>query len=251
MIKAIVIDDVSRSRASLIDDLKRYCPEVHVVAEADSVRTGVEVIRSNKADVVFLDIQLEDGNGFNILEQAGEADFKVIFTTGSDEYGIKAVKFSALDYLLKPIDPDELVAAVDKLKTASKEMNSGITDNLSVLIENLKNINNTSKRIALNSADRVHVVNVSDIVRCESQRNYTLFYIKGNKQILVTRTLKEFEEMLEDSGFVRVHHSHLINISYLKEFVKSDGGYAVMSDSSQVPVAVRKKDHLMKLLGLH
>lgn len=251
MIRAIIVDDIQRSRASLADDLKRYCPEVEVIAEAASVKTGVDAIKKHKPDVVFLDIQLEDGNGFNILEQVGKADFKVIFTTGSDEYGIKAVKFSALDYLLKPIDPEELVAAVGKLKEASQAEKEGIKDNISVLIENLKNINNSSRRIALNSADRVHVVNVSDIIRCESQRNYTLFYIKGNKQILVTRTLKEFEDMLEDSGFVRVHHSHLINISYLKEFVKSDGGYALMTDGSEVPVAVRKKEHLLQLLGLH
>jgi two-component system LytT family response regulator len=250
MIRAIIIDDVERSRASLADDLKRYCPEVEVIAEAESVKTGVEAIKKHQADVVFLDIELEDGNGFNILEQVGKADFKVIFTTGSDEYGIKAVKFSALDYLLKPIDPEELVAAVSKLQE-SKEKKQDIGSNISVLIENLKNINNTSRRIALNSADRVHVVNVSDIVRCESQRNYTLFYIKGNKQILVTKTLKEFEDMLDDSGFVRVHHSHLINMSYMKEFVKSDGGYAVMTDGSQVPVAVRKKEHLLQMLGLH
>jgi two-component system, LytTR family, response regulator len=251
MIRAIIIDDVQRSRASLADDLKRYCPDVELVAEAESVKTGVEAIKKHKPDVIFLDIELEDGTGFNILEQVGKTDFKVIFTTGSDEYGIKAVKFSALDYLLKPIDSEELVAAVDKLKAASKIEKPDIQDNISVLIENLKSINNSSKRIALNSADRVHVVNVSDIVRCESQRNYTLFYIKGNKQILVTRTLKDFEDMLDDSGFVRVHHSHLINISYLKEFVKSDGGYALMSDGSEVPVAVRKKEHLLQLLGLH
>lgn len=251
MIKAVIIDDIERSRASLADDLKRHCPEIIVVGEGYSVTTGIEVIKKYQPDVVFLDIQLDDGNGFNILEQVGSTGFKVIFTTGSDEYGIRAVKFSALDYLLKPIDPDELVAAVNKLKHAKKEDPVDIRDNLSVLIENLKNINNSSKRIALNSADRVHVVNVTDIIRCESQRNYTLFYLKGNKQILVTKTLKEFEEMLEDSGFVRVHHSHLINISYLREFVKSDGGYAVMNDNSQVPVAVRKKEHLMHLLGLH
>lgn len=250
MIRAIIIDDVKRSRESLADDLKRYCPDVEIVGEAESVKTGIEAIKKHQPDVVFLDIQLEDGNGFNILEQIGKADFKVIFTTGSDEYGIKAVKFSALDYLLKPIDPEELVAAVSKLHD-SKEKKQDIGNNISVLIENLKNINNTSKRIALNSADRVHVINVSDIIRCESQRNYTLFYIKGNKQILVTRTLKEFEDMLEDSGFVRVHHSHLINMSYMKEFVKSDGGYAVMTDGSQVPVAVRKKEHLLQMLGLH
>jgi two-component system, LytTR family, response regulator len=251
MIKAVIIDDIDRSRTSLADDLKRYCPDITIVGEADSVKTGVEAIKKHKPDVVFLDIQLEDGNGFNILEQVGRTDFKVIFTTGSDEYGIKAVKFSALDYLLKPIDPDELISAVSKLRETIREKPSDIKDNLSVLIENLKNINNSSRRIALNSADRVHVVNVTDIIRCESQRNYTLFYIKGNKQILVTRTLKEFEEMLDDSGFVRIHHSHLINISYLREFVKSDGGYAVMTDNSQVPVAVRKKEHLMQLLGLH
>lgn len=251
MIKAVIIDDIERSRASLADDLKRYCPDVTIVGEGDSVKTGLTVIKQYRPDVVFLDIQLEDGNGFNILEQIDKTDFKVIFTTGSDEYGIKAVKFSALDYLLKPIDPDELIAAVTKLRKAREEEPADIKENLSVLIENLKNINNSSKRIALNSADRVHVVNVTDIIRCESQRNYTLFYLHGNKQILVTKTLKEFEEMLADSGFVRIHHSHLINISYLKEFVKSDGGYAIMTDNSQVPVAVRKKEHLMQLLGLH
>ena len=251
MIKAVIIDDIERSRTSLADDLARYCPDITIVGEASSVKTGVEAIRKHKPDVVFLDIQLEDGNGFNILEQVGKTDFKVIFTTGSDEYGIKAVKFSALDYLLKPIDPDELIAAVNKLKETTKEEPADIKDNLSVLIENLRNINNSTKRIALNSADRVHVVNVPDIIRCESQRNYTLFYLKDNKQILVTRTLKEFEDMLQDSGFIRIHHSHLINISYLKEFVKSDGGYAVMTDNTHVPVAVRKKEHLLQLLGLH
>jgi two-component system LytT family response regulator len=152
-----------------------------------------------------------------------------------------------VDYLLKPVDHDELIGAVEKVRTELKERK---TDQMELLLENLRNIQVSEKRIALNSADKVQIISIADIIRCESQRNYTIFYLSSHKQILVTKTLKEYDEMLEEYGFVRVHHSHLINMKHLKEFVKTEGGYALMSDNSQIPVSVRKKEQLMKILGL-
>jgi len=247
MIKAIIIDDIDNSRLTLKHDLDKYCPAIKVIGEGDSVKSGLEVIEKNDPDVVFLDIQLGDGTGFNILEKLGKFTFKVIFTTALDSYGIKAIKFSALDYLLKPIDPDELISAVQKLDQFSGKDN--IKDNIQVLLENLKDIKPNQKRIALSSADKIHMVYVKNIVRCESHRNYTMFFLNDNEQILVTKTLKEFENLLEEYSFVRVHHSHLINLSYLKEYDKRDGGTAIMSNGSNVPVSFRKRDRLLKLLG--
>jgi len=248
MIRAVIIDDSAEARRSLSDDLSRLCPQVTLEGEADSVSSGVELLKKKRPELVFLDIQLGDGTGFDILEQLGKTSAHVIFTTGLDSHGIRAIKFSALDYLLKPVDPDELSAAVKKLE--EKKSENPALESLQLLAENLKQSKADSKRIALNSADRVHVVNVADIIRCTSERNYTIFFLRGGKQIVVTRTLKEYEELLEPSGFVRVHHSHLISLEHLREFVKADGGYALMSDNSHVPVSVRKREELMKALGL-
>ncbi|HEU4716863.1 MAG TPA: LytTR family DNA-binding domain-containing protein, partial [Bacteroidia bacterium] len=222
MIKAVIVDDSPEARESLSADLKRWCPQVALIGEAGSMKEGLNVLRTLKPDLVFLDIDLGDGDGFGLLENLGETNAKVIFTTGLDSHGIRAIKFSALDYLLKPVDPDELVKAVAKLENENEK--HSLADNLRFLAESLKTgTPGSPKRIALNSADRVQVVNVQDIIRCESERNYTTFFLKGGKQIVVTRTLKEYEEMLEPNGFVRVHHSHLINLEHLKEFIKSDG----------------------------
>ena len=248
MIRSILIDDVKNSRITLADDLKRYCPDISIVGEADSVKTGVELIRTVKPEIVFLDIELEDGTGFDILEHFEKISFKVIFITGLDSYGIKAIKFSALDYLLKPVDPDDLVKAINKYKDSETPLD--LKANVEYLLENIRGIKPKFKRIALNSADRVNMVNIDDIIRCESQSNYTLFYLKGGDQILVTKSLKEYENLLEEYSFIRVHHSHLINLNFLKEFIKSDGGYAVMTDNSNVPVSVRKRDNLLRELGL-
>jgi two-component system LytT family response regulator len=248
MIRAILIDDSNDAREALRADLKRWCPQVQIIAEANSMQTGLDTMRNLKPDVVFLDIHLGDGDGFQLLEQLGLTTTKVIFTTGLDQHGIRAVKFSALDYLLKPVDPDELVAAVQKLEEKNQERNP-IGENLRLLAEQLRS-GNQLRRLALNSADRVQVVQIADIIRCESERNYTTFFLKDGKQVVVTRTLKEYEELLEPVGFVRVHHSHLINLEYLRTFMKNDGGYAVMHDGTQVPVSVRKRDDLMQALGL-
>jgi two-component system LytT family response regulator len=244
MIRAVIIDDVKESRQTLADDVARYCPDIKVVGFAENVNEGILLIEQQKPALIFLDVHLGDDTGFSILEKVQHKNFKVIFTTGSDRFAIQAIKFSALDYLLKPVDPDDLIAAVNKLRS-----NEAVTEHLNLLLDNLKNRSKAPKRVILNSADRVHVVNIDEIIRCESQGSYTLFYLQNKKEILVTRTLKEFEEMFDPEEFVRVHHSHLININYLKEYVKTDGGYAVMADKSQVPVSVRKKDSLLKLLN--
>jgi two-component system, LytTR family, response regulator len=245
MFTAIIIDDVDNSRLTLAHDLKEYCPQIKIIGEANSVKTAIEEISEKKPDVVFLDIQLGDGLGFEILETINDFDFQVIFTTALDTYGIKAIKFSALDYLLKPIDPDELVEAVNKLENAKKD---NIKDSINLLLNNIKDINPGNKRIALNSADKIHMVYVADIIRCESQGSYTVFHLKDKEQIVVTKNLKEYENLLEDYSFIRIHHSHLINFAYLKEFVKKDGGYAVMTDNSQVPVSFRKRNDLLEMI---
>ena len=250
--KAVLIDDAEKARIALRSDLKSHCPQVAIVGEADGVVSGLELIERTKPHLVFLDIRMVDGTGFDLLENLKgfvRSQLHVIFTTAYNEYAIKAFKFSAVDYLLKPIDPDELKQAVDKInlqKEAVPEQNG----QLAFLLNALKDLKQTQKRIALSSAEKVQIVDLTDIIRCESDRNYTLFFLSENRKILVTKTLKEYEELLEEYGFLRVHHSHMINLKQLKEFVKTDGGYAVMNDASQVPVSVRKREQLFRVLGV-
>lgn len=247
MFRALIIDDIDNCRITLAQDLKDYCPNIEVIGEADGVMNGIIQIAAKQPDVVFLDIQMKDGTGFDMLEKLGEFNFQVIFTTALDSYGIKAIKFSALDYLLKPVDPDELVKAVGKLEAVASTNQT--RDSISLLLENMKNSQPDNRRIALSSAEKIHMVYVKDIIRCESQGAYTLFYLTGGEQILVTKNLKEFELLLEEYAFVRVHHSHLINFSYLKEYIKKEGGYAVMTDDTQVPVSFRKRTKLLEMIG--
>lgn len=245
MIKALIIDDVERARQSLRADIEDYCDNVKIVGEADGVANGIQAIRDLKPDLVFLDIQMDDGTGFDLLEQIGKVDFKLIFTTALDEYAIRAFRFSAVDYLLKPIDPDLLQAAVAKIKDEPPKESSPYD----LLLENLKKIQTSSvRKIALNTQDKVHIVAIDEVVRCESNSNYTLFHLTNKRNILVTKTLKEFEELFHDYNFIRIHHSHLINLDFMKEFVKTDGGYAIMTDGSEVPVSTRKRDALLKKL---
>jgi two-component system LytT family response regulator len=245
---ALIVDDIENSRITLAHDLQEYCPQIQVVGEADSVKSGLEKIAALKPEVVFLDIQMGDGTGFDLLTQLKEIHFQIIFTTALDSFGIKAIKFSALDYLLKPIDPDDLVKAIGKLH--QNEKNNTIQDSIQLLIENMKSTATSGhKRIAIHSLEKVHMIDIENIIRCESQGAYTIFHLKQKEQILATKNLKEFEELLEPHSFIRVHHSHLINFAYLKEYVKKDGGYAIMIDKSEVPVSFRKKSALLDMIG--
>jgi two-component system LytT family response regulator len=244
MITAVIIDDINEARLTLKEDLQNYCPEISVIGEANGVVSGVKLLKNQKPEVVFLDIQMNDGSGFDLLELLGEIRFKVIFTTASDAHAIRAFRFSAVDYLLKPIDPDELVQAVKKLGDIPGNNREGIE----LLMDSIKIRKRPLEKLSLHTQDKIHIVNIRDIIRCESQVNYTQFYFTGGKKLLVTRTLKDFEELLKEHPFIRVHQSHLVNMGHLKEFVKADGGYLVMSDNAGVPVSTRKKSIVMEML---
>lgn len=243
MIKAVIIDDLEEARDTLKADLKDYCPQVEITGEADGVVNGAKLLRQEKPDVVFLDIQMQDGSGFDLLEIVPSDELKIIFTTASDAFAIKAFRFSAVDYLLKPIDPDELKAAVRKLE---KE-NATPKESLNLLKEGIATQKKMS-RLALNTMEKIHITEIDNIVRCESNVNYTMFYFADGKKLLVTKTLKEFDELLRDHQFIRVHQSHLVNAAYLKEYVKTDGGYLVMKDGSDVPVSTRKKNEVLGII---
>jgi two-component system LytT family response regulator len=232
--------------------LNRYAPEIKILGEADSVKTGIKAIDSLKPQVVFLDIQLTDGTGFDILEKLaqknGKSSSHIVFVTAHEEYAIKAFRFSALDFLLKPVDPEELEKVIEKIKNAL-EKNDNYA-HIDLLLENIRKKVDNFKRIALSTADGIHLLEVSDIIRCESEDNYTKFYVKNGKPILISKTLKEYEELLGEHGFERIHQSHLINLSCLKSYIKKDGGYVIMADNSKLPISQRKKERLQELLKL-
>lgn len=244
MISAIIIDDVAQARATLLADIKAYCPDIDVIGEADGVVSGAKLIRKLQPQAVFLDIQMQDGSGFDLLEILRDIEFQVIFTTASDAHAIQAFRFSAIDYLLKPIDPDELVAAVAKLQKPSPDQQVRVE----ALLDNIKD-QKKSTRLALHTMEKIHVVQIADIIRCESSANYTIFYFSNDRQLLVTKTLKEFDQLLKGHNFLRVHQSHLINAEFIKEFVKVDGGYIVMENGAEIPVSSRKRSAVIQMIG--
>ena len=250
MTTAILIDDDANLRAGMRQMLSRYAPEIDVLGEAESVQSGVEAINLLQPQVIFLDIQLSDGTGFDLLEKLAEMNGKissqVVFITAHEQYAIKAFRFSALDFLLKPVDPEELQKVIYKIKNVlAKSDNYAHID---LLLENIRRKVDNFKRIALSTSDGIHLFEISDIIRCESEDNYTKFYIKNNKPILISKTLKEYEELLTEHGFERIHQSHLINLNYLKSYIKKDGGYVVMADNSHLPISQRKKERLQELI---
>lgn len=245
MIKTIVIDDEVKARETILNMLETYCPDVKVIATAGSVKEGVKVLKNHSPDLVLLDIKMADGTGFDLLRKLNDIDFLVIFITAFEEFAIRAIKFSAIDYILKPLDPDELVNAVQKAKGVMNKDNMSIK--LEALYENLDMLSSNTKKIVLKTADSVHIVNLRDIIRCESEKNYTHFFTVENEKITVSKTLKEYNELLNDFKFYRVHQSHLINLAHVKRYDKKEGGFLIMDDNSSVPVSFRKKEDLMKL----
>jgi two-component system LytT family response regulator len=250
MITALLIDDDGNLRNGMKSMLAMYAPDIKILGEADSVKDGITAIATHRPDVVFLDIQLGDGTGFDILEQLaqkqGKLTFHVVFITAHEEYAVKAFRFSALDYLLKPVDPEDLRKVVEKITKVLA--NNDSYAHIDLLLENIRKKVDKFKRIALSTSDGIHLFEVSDIIRLESQDNYTKFYIKDNKPVLIAKTLKEYEDLLSEQGFERIHQSHLINLAYLKSYIKKDGGYAVMADNSNLPISQRKKERLQELL---
>lgn len=245
MIRTIVIDDEVKARETIMKMLSAYCPEVEVVATAGSVQEGVKTLREIKPDLLLLDIKMADGTGFDLLRKLNNIDFRLIFITAFEEFAIRAIKFSAIDYILKPLDPDELINAVNKAGSLIKKDHMMLR--LNALYENLDLINSGQKKIVLKTTDSVHIVKLRDIIRCESEKNYTHFFTTGNNRITVSKTLKEFNELLSEYRFFRVHQSHLVNIDHVKRYEKHGSGMLIMDDDSQVPVSFRKKEDLMRI----
>lgn len=246
-IRSIIIEDEPNNAENLQNILGRWCEGVEVVALASTVAEGIAAIRAFKPELVFLDIQLHEETGFDVLKALDTIGFEVIFITAFDQYGIQAVKFSALDYLLKPIDIAELQVAIAKAKTKIAASQRNL--NLDNLLHFIKNTSATAPKIALPTLQETHYVKVDEIVRCEAANNYTTFYLKNGNAILVCKTLKEFAGLLEPYNFHRPHQSHLININRVKSLLKEDGGQLLLEDGSKIPISKQNLHHIKKALN--
>ncbi|MCD8439690.1 LytR/AlgR family response regulator transcription factor [Tenacibaculum finnmarkense] len=242
---AIIVDDTPSALEMLQNDILTHHQEIEIIGTAKSVVEAAILLQKLQPDILFLDIMLGDGTGFDVLEIHPNLTSKVIFVTASDEFAIKAFKFAAIDYILKPYSNDDLSTAIDKAKNQIKPA----IEQLSVLQESIKQPNLRPKKISLNTTDKIVVVNLDDIVRCKSDNNYTEFFFIDGQHLLVSKTLKYFADMLKEFNFIRIHQSHLVNIQYIKEFIKSDGGYLVLKNKITVPVSVRKRNEVITLLG--
>ncbi|MHA7130312.1 LytR/AlgR family response regulator transcription factor [Algoriphagus namhaensis] len=240
--KVLLIDDQKSVRENLHLLLKTLAPELEVVGQAEGVRSGLEAIRKHQPDLIFLDIEMADGTGFDLLNLIPEPDFKVIFVTGHDGYAIRAFRVSAIDYLLKPIDPDDLLDAVSRAKSHTHIQKLQVKKALES--SSIK----TVKQLLLSDTDNVYLVSVDEIMHCQAEDNYTHFHLADGRKLLISKTLKEYSELLDSQNFFRTHQSHLVNLNYISHLDKRAGGVIVLKDGSSVPVAIRKKDSLLQRL---
>ncbi len=246
MVRCVIVEDELKSRETLKGLLSRFCPDVMVVAEAGGVQQGREMIAKHKPDLVFLDIEMPDGSGFRLLDQSAPVEYDVIFTTAFDQFAIKAIRYAALDYLLKPIVPDELQAAVDKVRQHKEKKNN--MKNFEVLLNNLNPARSEQKKVVLSTVEKIHVVELDRILRCESDNYYTHFYFTDGGHLLISKTLKDVEALLEGGSFIRPHKSHLINIRYIQNFSRDEGGVITLNNGDKIPVSRRKKEKILEII---
>lgn len=248
MIKCLVIDDEVHGLETMRLLLQEHCPNAKLVAECQTAKAGIEAIEKYKPDLIFLDVEMPMMNGFEMLEQFSEISFAIVFTTGYDQYAIKAIRFSALDYLLKPIDPKELVAAIAKVESRRQLPPA---EHFRMLLNQVKHSENGFDKIAVPTSEGYELIPTETIVTCEADDNYTHLHLKNQKKITACRTLKEVEELLESfPAFIRVHHSHVVNLNEVTKYVRGEGGYLVMKNGSTVNVSRSRKEALLKFLGV-
>jgi two-component system LytT family response regulator len=242
---AILVEDNSLALEMLTNDISKYHKEIEVIGTATSVVEAAKLLRQKKPDILFLDIMLGDGTGFDILEIFPDLNSKIIFVTASDAHAIKAFKFAAIDYILKPYTDVDLTIAIEKANAQLQPESA----QLGVLKQAITKPNTRLEKISLHTSEKIVVVAISDIIRCNSDNNYTIFYFKDKKKMLVSKTLKFYADLLKEVGFLRVHQSHLINTKFIKEFIKSDGGYLILRDHSNIPVSVRKRNEVLEAIN--
>ena len=245
MITAIIVDDEPYSCEGLATLLERYCPDIKLLYACYSGADALKAIKEQIPDLLFLDIEMPGMNGFEMLQRLPAINFSVIFTTSYDQYAIKAIKFSALDYLLKPVDKDDLQAAVKKAMHKSQET---LPQQIEILLQKLDHPSISVNKIAIPTMEGLQMLFVENIIRCSSDSNYTILFLKNKQKVIASRTLKEIEEMLEDYPFLRVHHSYVVNLNEIEKYIKGDGGYLLMSDGSNIDVSRSRKEALIKKL---
>ena len=244
MINAILIDDEKHCLVTLKMMLNRYCKDVYIIEECNSAKKGLEAIAKHRPDLIFLDIEMPIMNGFELLQRLPEIPFAVIFTTSYDQYAIKAIKFSALDYLLKPIDPEELITAVSKV--SSRKQLPG-AEQFDILLNQIRQKGAGFEKIAIPTIEGFELIRADQIIRCEADDNYTHVYLKNKTKIVSSRMLKEMEELLQEFRyFERVHNSFLVNMNEVSKYVRGDGGYLLMSDGAAVSISKSRKESLIK-----
>ena len=244
MPRTLIIDDETHVRETLTSLLQDYCPQVKIVGEANSVASGIKAIREKSPELVLLDIKMDDGTGFDLLEHFDNITFKIIFITAYEQHALEAFKFSAVDYILKPVNPDKLADAV---KRAEKLVQQTFNTQLGALRENLAPESKKSKKIVLKTLDNIYLLNTNDIIQCEADSSYTVVETIEDEKIVVSKVLKEYDELLSGYGFFRVHRSHLVNLQHIKRFEKQEGGYVVMTNNNKIPVSSRSRERLLDL----
>jgi two-component system LytT family response regulator len=246
MVKSVIVDDELKSRESLKKMIATFCEGIEVLAICQNVAEGIDAINRFKPDVVFLDIQMQGETGFDLLARVKSIDFEVIFTTAHSEYAIQAIKFSAIDYLLKPIDVTELQQAVEKVKS---KQNTNFVERMQQLLQNMKSPNPENYKLALPTAEGLTFIKVNDIMYLKASGNYTEIFMREGQKHLVSRHLKEYDDLLTEQSFFRIHHSTLINVNFIKSYVRGEGGYVIMTDSASLDVSRRKKEAFLEKIG--
>jgi two-component system LytT family response regulator len=245
--KLVLIDNELSIHEVLRNMLSLYCPQVEIIGEAFGVEEGLALLSAVQPDCLFLDVEMDDGTGMDLLRKISDRSFEVVFITAYDHYALDAFKFSALDFLLKPIDPEELVRAIDRVE--KNVSNSRLNERLSILENSLKSISSDAQKIVLKDSESIHIIKIAEILYCQAEGSYTRFTIQDGRSLLVSRNLKEYEKLLKPHRFFRSHHSFLVNINQVIRFDRSDGGMLIMPNQDNLPVSNRRKDQLMEILN--
>jgi two-component system, LytTR family, response regulator len=246
MIRTVLIDDETDSIRVLQKLLKTYCPQVEVVGTAEGVETGLVIIQETRPDLLFLDIEMTRGNAFDLLNQLRPLTFQVIFVTAFDNYAIRAFKYSAVDYLLKPVDIDELVNAISRVAERSKQRN--IVDQMQLFLDNMGTYSLAQQKMAVPTLDGLIFINLREVVRLEAKSSYTQINLENGEVLMATRTIKDYEDILPETLFCRIHNSHIINLQKIEKYHKGRGGYVVLEDGSEIEVAIRRRQEFLRRL---